>query len=326
MIPLIDILIILSGISAAQAGPMRRYANTTSHALNAMTGIAYQPYAGSPSLSLAPAHGTAVLPSSQALKPPASIPVASSTSIVVLNKASNAMATSAAPFQYQPLESDSADNNGASSTMYNLQDGGPPTVFWTFGSQHIGTIVTITSTTYTTVSARPEAVESSAQQESTTSQAVRNTTATSAHQSSWTFVYDPLTTSTDSPTTETAASPTTSETSATGAFSSPDAQTTQPISTFAYPYPSSSGTTSTAAPSQQSDASESTIESSTTTSFKLPEVTTGDPSATQTQADAADAGVSDTTTAVPGITIVPQNPSVIYITVTDAGATTTVTA
>jgi hypothetical protein len=64
MIPLIDIWIILSGISAAQAGPMRRYANTTSHALNAMTGIAYQPYAGSPSLSLAPAHGTAVLPSS----------------------------------------------------------------------------------------------------------------------------------------------------------------------------------------------------------------------------------------------------------------------
>jgi hypothetical protein len=35
---------------------------------------------------------------------------------------------------------------------------------------------------------------------------------------------------------------------------------------------------------------------------------------------------TDSTAAIPGITIIPQNPSVIYITVTDAGATTTVTA
>jgi hypothetical protein len=308
MIPLIDILIILSGISAAQAGPMRRYANTTSNALNAMTGVAYQPYAGSPSLSLASSNGVTMLPSSQAWKPPPSIPVAPSTSALIVNKASNAMATNAVPFQYQPIESDSADNERASPTMYNPQDGGPPTVFWTFGNQHIGTTVTITSTTYTTVSAHPQAVESSAPEEATTSQG-RNTTTTSAHQSSWTFVYDPLTTSTASPTTETVASATTSEISAQSSPPSSNTQSTEPTSTFAYPYPSSS---------QQSDDSDSTAESSTTSSLKLPEVTTGDVSATQTSA-------SDTS-AIPGITIVPQNPSVIYITVTDAGATTTVTA
>jgi hypothetical protein len=304
---------------------MRRYANTTSHAVNAMTGVAYQPYAGSPSLSLAPIHGTAMLPSSQALKPPLSIPAAPSTSAVVFNKASNAMATSVVPFEYQPLESDSPDNDAASSTMYNVQDGGPPTVFWTFGNQHIGTTVTITSTTYTTVSALPQAEQYSAQQESTTSQTVQNTTATSAHQSSWTFVYDPLTTSTASPTTETQASTIASEVSVTASSPSSNTQPAEPTSTFSYPYPSSSSlatTASTAAASQQSDDSDSTTESSTTSSFKLPEVTTGDASATQTQAGM----VASDTTAVPGITIVPQNPSVIYITVTDAGATTTVTA
>jgi hypothetical protein len=312
MIPLIDILIILSGISAAQAGPMRRYANTTSNALNAMTGVAYQPYAGSPSLSLASSNGVTMLPSSQAWKPPPSIPVAPSTSALIVNKASNAMATNAVPFQYQPIESDSADNERASPTMYNPQDGGPPTVFWTFGNQHIGTTVTITSTTYTTVSAHPQAAESSALEELTSSRG-RNTTTTSAHQSSWTFVYDPLTTSTAFPTTKTSLSTVTSETSAPFLSPSSNTQPTEPTSTFAYPYPSSS---------QPSDDSDSTIESSTTTSFKLPEVTTGVPSATETQADVS---ASDTT-AVPGITIVPQNPSVIYITVTDAGATTTVTA
>jgi hypothetical protein len=52
-------------------------------------------------------------------------------------------------------------------------------------------------------------------------------------------------------------------------------------------------------------------------------VTEGTPPETQSQQSVA---TTTDTTAIPGITIIPQNPSVIYITVTDAGATTTVTA
>jgi hypothetical protein len=54
-------------------------------------------------------------------------------------------------------------------------------------------------------------------------------------------------------------------------------------------------------------------------------VTEGTPPETQSQQSVATT-TTDTTAPIPGITIVPQNPSVIYITVTDAGATTTVTA
>jgi hypothetical protein len=136
-----------------------------------------------------------------------------------------------------------------------------------------------------------------------------------------TFSFDPLPKSTGSSTTETEASKTTADTGATDAPTRSNTQDFEATSTFAYPYPSSSAaTTSTTVTSQQSDATETAIE--TSSASKLPAVVTEGASETQSQQ-----GMKTTdTTAVPGITIIPQNPSVIYITVTDAGATTTVTA
>jgi hypothetical protein len=282
MIPLLDILIILSGLSAAQAGPMRRYANTTSSVVGAMTGVAYQPHNGSPSLSLAPIEGTARLPFSELAEMPAEAFVASSTA-----------ATSTVSFEYQPLESSETTNAETSSTTHNSQNDGIPTSFWTFGDQHIGTTITITSTTYTTVSSPPHAAGSSPSEEPQhePTHAQSPTTTTSTHRSSQKFVYDPLPSPTDSSTTDS----TTSTTSGTQGFDT--------TSTFANPYPSETST------------HEPDLPGVTTKSPELPEVTTENAPATQTQENN-----------VPGITIVPQHPSVIYITVTDAGATTTVTA
>jgi len=321
MLPLIDVLIILSGISAAQAGPIRRYTNTTSLPSTAITGIAtgvaYRPHAGSPSLSLAAIQGITTLPFSElAAETPAEVPVASSAATV---ETSTAVVTRAASFQYQPMGSDTDDNDGTSSKPCKSRTSGPPTSFWTFGDQHIGT-VTRTSTTYITVSVPPQVVESSSPQESSASQA-QNTTTTSAPQTSPSFSFDPLPKSTDSSTTEAEATTTAAETSATD---SPTISSTQDssdaTSTFAYPYPDSDAQTDT------TSSSETAIEPSSSTYYSdLPVVVTeGAPSETQSQQSVATTTAD--TTAIPGITIVPQNPSVIYITVTDAGATTTVTA
>lgn len=59
----------------------------------------------------------------------------------------------------------------------------------------------------------------------------------------------------------------------------------------------------------------------------LPEVVIGNTqSQKQKQYDGDLATTGTSLSSLPGITIVPQNPSVIYITVTDPGVTTTVTA
>jgi hypothetical protein len=317
MLPLIDILIILSGISAAQAGLIRRYANTTYQAAPMGTGVVYQPYAGSPSLSLAPMQGITTLPLSQPAETPAKVLAVSSAPSVPLSEASAAIATDEALFSYQPKGSDSTTNAGPTSPTCTKEISGAPTSFWTFGSQHDGT-VTITSTTYTTISVPPQVVESASPQESAASQAQNATTTSMLGQ---TFSFDPLPKSTGSSTTETEASKTTADTGATDAPTRSNTQDFEATSTFAYPYPSSSAATaSTTVTSQQSDATETAIE--TSSASKLPAVVTEGASETQSQQ-----GMKTTdTTAVPGITIIPQNPSVIYITVTDAGATTTVTA
>jgi hypothetical protein len=326
MLPFIDILIILSGISAVQAGPIRRYTNTTSllpTAINGIaTGVAYRPYAGSPSLSLAPVQGITALPFSElAAETLAEVPVASSATSLALSETSTAVVTRAASFQYQPMGSDTNDNDGSSSTPCKSRTSGPPTSFWTFGDAHIGT-VTRTSTTYITVSVPPQVVESSSPQEPTSSQA-QNTTTTSAPQTSPTFSFDPLPKSTDSSTTEIEATTTAAETSATDSPTNSSTQdSSDATSTFAYPYPDSNpqdATTSTTSPS--------TEPSSTTYYSDLPVVVTeGTPPETQSQASQQSMATTTDSTAIPGITIIPQNPSVIYITVTDAGATTTVTA
>ena len=325
MLPLIDILIILSGISAAQAGLIRRYVNTTSQAPNAMTGVAYRPYAGSPSLSLAPVQGITTLPFSQLAETPAEIPVTSSAAPLALGETSPAVATRVASFEYQPQGSETNDNRETSSTPCKSQSSGPPTSFWTFGDQHVGT-VTRTSTTYITVSVPPQVVESSSPQEPTTSQA-QNTTTLSAPQTSQTFSFDPLPKTTDPSTTEPEATTSTAETSATASPADSHTQDSSTASTFAYPYPDSDPATTspTATDSQEDEATETAIESSSATYYSdLPVVVTeGTPPETKSQQSVA---TTSDSTAIPGITIIPQNPSVIYITVTDAGATTTVTA
>ena len=322
---LIDLLIILSGISTAQAGLIRRYANTTSQAPMAMTGVAYRPYAGSPSLSLAPVQGITTLPFSQLAETPAEIPVAPSAPTYALSESPTAIVTRVASFKYQPTGAETNVNDAASSAPCNSQSSGPPTSFWTFGDQHVGT-VTRTSTTYITVSVPPPEVESSSPQEPTTSQAL-NTTALSLSQTSHTFSFDPLPKTTDLSTTEPEATTSTAETSATA---SPTKSSTQDSastsSTFAYPYPDPDpATTPSTAADPQSDATETATESYAPTYYSdLPVVVTeGIPPETQSQQSVASTTDS---TAIPGITIIPQSPSVIYITVTDAGATTTVTA
>lgn len=326
MLPLIDILIILSGISAVQAGLIRRYANTTSQAPSAMTGVAYRPYAGSPSLSLGPIQGTTTLPFSQLEETPAESPVASSATALVLGDGSTAVATRVASIPYQPLGPKTNDNDATSSAPCKSQSSGPPTSFWTFGDQHVGT-VTRTSTTYITVSVPPQVVESSSPQEPTTSQA-HNTTTFSVSQTSHTFSFDPLPKTTDSSTTEPEATATASETNATASPTSSSTQDSSSASSaFAYPYPDSDPamTSSTATDSQEDEATETATEPSSATYYSdLPVVVTeGTPPETQSQQSVA---TTTDMTAIPGITIIPQNPSVIYITVTDAGATTTVTA
>ena len=312
MLPRIDILIILSGISATQAGLIRRYANTTSQAPQAMTGVAYQPYAGSPSLSLGPIQGITVLPFSQLAETPAAVPVASSVTTLELSEVSTAVVPGSASFQYQPTSSLTNDNDETPSTPCKSKTSLAPTSFWTFGDQHVGT-VTRTSTTYITVSVPPPVVESSSPQEPTTSQA-QNTTTVSVPQISHTFSFDPLPITTDSSTADPEATTIAAETSAIDASSA--------TSTFAYPCP-------TTATDSQSDAAETATEPSSTYYSNLPVVVTeGTPPETQSQASQQSmaATTTDATAAIPGITIIPQNPSVIYITVTDAGATTTVTS
>lgn len=370
MLPLIDILIILSTISTTQAGPLRRYVNTTSQALDAMTGVAYQPYAGSPSLSLGPVEGITTMPFSQLAETPADASSASST----ISQTTGTSTAGQVPSSRHSFGSDSPHLATRTSTIYvtktggsrtscstsqsecpdttvtrtttayttvsappqaaeshssqavrssQTQNDGMPTSFWTFGNSHAGTTVTKTSISYTTVPAPPQVAESQSSQPVHSSQP-QNTTATSATDSSPTFVYDPLTTSTDSQTTDTKLSTSASQSSTTETSTTSSASQVDPTSTVEnpYPYPKSPDTTTSTAPSSQTrDTPASTVESSPDNSA-LPEVVDGGASPTESQGDEAP---SDTT-ALPGITIVPQNPSVIYITVTDAGATTTVTA
>lgn len=324
MLSLIDVLFIFSFISVAQAGPIRRYANTTSQAPKAMTGVAYQPYAGSPSLSLGPIQGITKLPFSElAAETRTEAPAAPSETTLAQIETSTAAVTGAASFEYQPTGSNADDNGAASSKPCKSQVSGAPTSFWTFGDQNVNT-VTMTSTTYITVSVPPHVVQSS----SPPGSAVQNTTVTSAPQISHTFSFDPLPKTTDPATTESESPMTVSETSATDSHTKSDFQdspSSSATSTFAYPYPDSDPATTATNPQDESDAADAATGSSSTTYYSdLPVVVTeGTPPETQSQQSVA---ATTDSTAVPGITIVPQNPSVIYITVTDAGATTTVTA
>jgi hypothetical protein len=323
---LINTLIVLSGISAAQAGPLRRYANTTSQISHVLsTGVAYNPVASVPALSLAPVQGITTLPFSLIAEAAATESPAIMTSAVQ-------------SFKYEPLDD-------ATTSVTQHQPASAPTSFWTFGDPNRKSTVTLTSTSIvyeyaqpSSQTGQPAGLQSSQQNNPYLS---RNATTTCSESMSHTSVitHNPIPTnnlsSTIQPTSalpgstsqlpsSSTAQPTSSPTSSSTSPSSTTASLPPPepqptTSDFAYPYPDNTAVSS-ALPMFSPNAPD-----------ELPEVVMeGSQSQSPEQYDGGVATTASTTAAssssLPVITIVPAHPSVIYITVTDPGFTTTVTA
>jgi hypothetical protein len=329
---LINILIVLSGISVAQAGPLRRYANTTSQiAYILSTGVAYNPVASVPALSLAPVQGITTLPFSLIAEAAATESPATTTSGVQ-------------SFKYEPL-----DDATTSSTHH--QPASAPTSFWTFGDPNRKSTVTLTSTSIvyeyaqpSSQAGRPAGLQSS--QQNNNSYLSGNATTTCSESMSQTSIitHNPIPTNNLSSTIQSTSAlpsstsqlpssstvqPTSSPTSSISSSSTPLSSTTaslpppdpQPTtSDFAYPYPDNTNPSSSAALPMSSPKAPD----------ELPEVVMEGSQTTQEQYDGNPATAASTTvsssSSLPVITIVPAHPSVIYITVTDPGVTTTVTA
>lgn len=290
MLPIIDILIILSGISAAWAGPLPRYSNTTLESTNRFS-LAHtrDPESNdSPPSSLPQVDGITVLPSSLlAGSQTELIPTSSVLHESFENSdAFSSTATRSPSFRYEPLTSD------VSTTSNQRGEDSNPTTFKTFGAEPQATTVTIWSTTWTTVPPNPKDTSSpSVRRPQQETDAGKNSIATStlSNNSTWSsaFIYSPIPTkSSPSDENEDTVAPTLSEKHSSETTSLPKFS-----------------------PDEGSD---------------LPEVVSEHFSAIETSKHT----FTEDTTIVPGITIIPQNPSVIYITttVTDPGVTTTVTA
>jgi hypothetical protein len=322
---LINTLIVLSGISAAQAGPLRRYANTTSHISNILsTGVAYNPVASVPALSLAPVQGITTLPFSLIAEAAATESSATTTSAVQ-------------SFKYEPLDD---------ATTSFTQPASAPTSFWTFGDPNRKSTVTLTSTSIVYEYAQPssqagQAAGLQSSQQSNNPYLSGNATTTCSESMSQTSVitHNPIPTNNlsttirptsalpgstsqlpSSSTAQPTSSPTSSSTSPSSTTASLPPPEPQPTtSDFAYPYPDNTAVSS-ALPMFSPNAPD-----------ELPEVVMeGSQSQSPEQYDGGVATTASTTAAssssLPVITIVPAHPSVIYITVTDPGFTTTVTA
>lgn len=310
---------------------MRRYTNTTlqiSHTLS--TGVAYNPAASVPALSLAPVQGITTLPFS-----------------VIAEAATESVNDPAIPttgvqsFKYDPVESDITQQNPANA----------PTSFWTFGDENRKSTVTLTSTSivyqYTKPSSQAEqpAGLQSSQQNAGPNLSGNATTTTCEKSMSQTSVltHEPVPT-TDASTIETTSAlpgstsqissistTQTAESSTTASSTTsavPPKETQATTSRFAYPYPDE-GTTSAIAQNDNADSSASAAlpMMSSDASNDLPEVVIGNTQSQKHKQYDGDLATTGTSLAsLPGITIVPQNPSVIYITVTEPGVTTTVTA
>jgi hypothetical protein len=323
---LINTLIVLSGISAAQAGPLRRYANTTSHISNILsTGVAYNPVASVPALSLAPVQGITTLPFSLIAEAAATESSATTTSAVQ-------------SFKYEPLDD---------ATTSFTQPASAPTSFWTFGDPNRKSTVTLTSTSIVYEYAQPssqagQAAGLQSSQQSNNPYLSGNATTTCSESMSQTSVitHNPIPTNNlsttiqptsalpgstsqlpSSSTAQPTSSPTSSSTSSSSTTASLPPQEPQPTtSEFAYPYPDNTNPSSSAALPMFSPKAPD----------ELPEVVMEGSQTTQEQyadnlATTASTAVSSSSS-LPVITIVPAHPSVIYITVTDPGVTTTVTA
>lgn len=331
----INTLIVFFAIASVSAGPIFRYNNTTSTTTTAadpaeISGVDYA--TNSPSSSALVVDGITRLPTSLLAERPTqtsrnlvSAPLDSSLS----DSSSQDTATREQTFQYQPLETDRI----ASSPPKNQT-----TSFQTFGNRPAVTTLTVWSTTWTTVPGQapdPDSAEPRTSQPASHGSLPHNATSSSEQATAWTsqFSFDPVPTSSpDSSYSELSSTVLSSKDSP----SSQHSQHQQLDSTTDEPNPSESTTSSNF---DDSTPISSTFTTSTTSldhpsnsdstdlprfsldsSARLPEVI-----AAPTSQSKQDESPSNATN-VPGITIVPQNPSVIFITVTDAGVTTTVSA
>ncbi|KAM0717942.1 hypothetical protein Q7P37_006274 [Cladosporium fusiforme] len=335
MLHFIKILIVLCTISAVSAGPIRRYTNATiATSTGEVSGVDYAPPTNSPSTSALFVEGKTRLPTSLLAGGPAESPTTlSSASFATLSSnlpSPDTTTSTGRTFQYQPLESDST-----TTTAPNNQ----PT---SFGNQHAVTTMTVWSTTWTTVPGRTRGTDSAGShtsQQTTNVNQPHNATSSPEQTAIWTsqFSFDPLPTSSSNPTHSEPpsiihSSKAPDPTGTSSQHEASDLQTSQAStfqvanpSDFAHASPTSSVTTAstnlqdTSANSDATDLPRFSLGSSA----RLPEVVTERAPATQSKQDVS-ASVSAN---VPGITIVPHNPSVVYITttVTDAGVTTTLT-
>jgi hypothetical protein len=341
MLSLIDILIVLSGISAAQAGPMRRYANTTSQISNILsTGVAYNPVASVPALSLGPTQGNTTLTLSL---------------IVEAAAATESPTASVQSFKYEPLES-------ITTTPSQHQPANAPTSFWTFGDPNRKSTVTLTSTSIvyeyaqpSSQAGQPAGLQSSQQNANSNPSSNATTTCSKSMSQTTVLTHNPVPTGNSTtaiettsalpgsthqlPSSSSATQPTTSPSSTQSSLATtsslPPREPQPTTSEFAYPYPDSSSPTSAIA---QNNANANPSADAALPMFsskpadELPEVVMeGETQSEKPKQYGQDLATTASTTAAssslpPGITIVPQNPKVIYITVTDPGVTTTVIA
>lgn len=330
MLHLISILIALCTASTVSAGPILiKYTNTSSLANpTKISGVDFSPSTNSPSSSPLLVDGITRLPMSLFAESPAqtfNIPSSASgdTSSNVLSSPN--VATSRLATKQQPSKPD-----GTASTASDSQPS-------SFGEKRPATTKTVWSTTWTTVMASiqvsSEFTNNRASQPSSLVSQPNDAATTAEQTTDWTsaFSFDPLPTTTSesnfsepSPTVlsgmqsghsgssghhQTSESATnTTKTSKFTTSSHPSNPTTNPSEPTTSTHPTSSET---------SDLPIFSFDPST----GLPEVVTQSATATQSDNDAPTSNASN----IPGITIVPQNPSVIYITttVTDAGVTTT---
>jgi hypothetical protein len=337
---IINTLIVLSGISAAQAGPLRRYANTTSQISHTTmsTGVAYNPVASIPALSLAPVQGITTLPFSLIAEAAATESPATTT-------------VGVQSFKYEPLDD-------ATTSFTHHQPASAPTSFWTFGDPSRKSTVTLTSTSIVYEYAQPssqagQAAGLQSSQQGNNPYLSRNATSTCSESMSQTSIitHNPIPTnnlsslihttsampgSTDqlpsSSTTMPSMSPSSSSSSPPASSSTtaslPPPEPKPTTSSFAYPYPDNSSPTSAIAQNNDNanpSASSALPMFSSQAANQLPEVVMEGSQTTQEQKQ-YDSSTALSSSLPPGITIVPAHPSVIYITVTDAGVTTTVTA
>jgi len=255
MLSLIDILMVLSSISAAQAGPMRRYTNTTtsqiSHTLS--IGVAYNPAASVPALSLAPIQGITTLPLSLIAEAATESHIASDAVSTSLGEApATATTTDAQPFKYEPLES------GVTTSFTQHKPANAPTSFWTFGDENRKSTVTLTSTSIVYEYAQPSAqagelADPKASQIASPNAPENGTTTTCEESMSQTsvFTFDPVPTTESTTVESTSALPgSTSQISSTSTTQTTDSSTTSSATELS----TASSTTESSTTSSTADA------------------------------------------------------------------------